>query len=229
MSRKRRIATLRVLVRGHPMLKNSPKILNIVSEVNRIESSGRLSNPNGWLLAVLHTTRALDTTLSEIVRKKRWPIGRYPGLGAYLSTLEDHKVIKSHENAQYTNSLLKKATCICTRPARCQTSSKRSPSSTRCTRASRRYSVRSDLCTGPVGHGQPLRTPNTMIPESRCCRLRSWIDDSACSRRRPWPPHPARKHDAPAPAASKDHVDTRISMDSPSTIRPHRLCGTENR
>lgn len=88
MSYKSRVDTLRILIDSHYTLSGSPKLSQIVEELNRITLSGRMPRHNGWLLAVLHTTRALDTTLSEIVRFKGW-VARPPSLGRYLRVLSD--------------------------------------------------------------------------------------------------------------------------------------------
>ena len=68
---KTRVRTLRVLISTHDTLKNSTKLNDLYGEAARIEAAARLRDQqNGWLLAVLHTTRTLDTTLGELLLAK---------------------------------------------------------------------------------------------------------------------------------------------------------------
>ena len=70
--------------------------------MNRIIASTKLPKHNGWLLSVLHTTRTLDTTLSEIVASKGWLVGQ-PSLGRYLAILSSNGVIFSHEKGKHSD------------------------------------------------------------------------------------------------------------------------------
>jgi hypothetical protein len=108
MPHKRRIDTLRVVVSGAPSLSSSPKRNLIVGEINRIIPVSRLSRQNGWLLTVLHTTRALDTILSEIIAAKRWPVGQNKNLRGYLLILYGQGVITNAEKDQYHKEIVKK-------------------------------------------------------------------------------------------------------------------------
>ena len=104
MPYRRRVDTLRILISGHNVLAGSSKLSDIVNELNRIKGSGRLPSRN-WLLAVLHTTRALDTTLSEIVLAKGWR-ARSPALGAYLTTLQSNAILSQAERIHYRRSVV---------------------------------------------------------------------------------------------------------------------------
>ena len=104
---RKRVNTLRILIDSHRTLTASPKLNLIVGELNRITASSRSPGGNGWLLAVLHTTRSLDTTLSEIVRFKGWPVTK-PSLGSYLSVLLSNGVLKYPERQRYYTGIVKK-------------------------------------------------------------------------------------------------------------------------
>jgi hypothetical protein len=74
--------------------------------MNRILSSERVSRHNGWLLAVLHTTRTLDTSLAEILLHKGW-ISTPQSLGKYLIQLNSHNVLSPGEKNYYNVSIVK--------------------------------------------------------------------------------------------------------------------------
>ena len=107
MTYKQRVDMLRVLVDGHPIVRSSPKLSQIVGEMNRITASVKVPKNNGWLLSVLHTTRTLDTTLSEIVRYKGWQV-QVPSLGRYLSVLCNNGVLWPPEKNDYSDKIVKK-------------------------------------------------------------------------------------------------------------------------
>jgi hypothetical protein len=107
MTYEKRVKTLQVLVGSHRSLRGSSKLSNIVGELNRITASDKLPQGNGALLAVLHTTRALDTTLSEIVAFKGWK-PRVPALGDYLTEFKKHKCLSDDEKDLYQKSIVKK-------------------------------------------------------------------------------------------------------------------------
>jgi hypothetical protein len=104
---KQRVNLLRVLVDGHPIVRSSPKLSQIVGEMNRITASVKVPKNNGWLLSVLHTTRTLDTTLCEIVKYKGWQV-QAPSLGRYLSVLCKNGVLWPPEKNDYSDKIVKK-------------------------------------------------------------------------------------------------------------------------
>jgi hypothetical protein len=75
--------------------------------MNRITASTKVPKNNGWLLSVLHTTRTLDTTLSEILRYKGWQ-AQPPGLGKYLTVLSNNGVLWPSEKNDYSDKIVKK-------------------------------------------------------------------------------------------------------------------------
>jgi hypothetical protein len=75
--------------------------------MNRIITSSNLPKHNGWLLSVLHTTRTLDTVLSEIVVFKGWTANP-PSLGSYLKALSGNGALWPHERTGYENSIVRK-------------------------------------------------------------------------------------------------------------------------
>jgi hypothetical protein len=102
MSRKKRIDTLRILISGHQALSNSIRLTDITGELNRISASGRLPRRSGWLLAVLHTTRALDTTLGEILFTKGWDPNRTSkSLGSHLTRLNRNAILTQAQRTHY--------------------------------------------------------------------------------------------------------------------------------
>jgi len=103
--KKDRLDTLRVLIGSCPYLYNSPRLADIYGEINRIASSDQVPRHNGWLLAVLHTTRTLDTVLSEIVRCKGWT-AHTPNLNGYLVVLRNNGIVFSSEKRGYDLELV---------------------------------------------------------------------------------------------------------------------------
>jgi hypothetical protein len=107
MPYKRRVDTLRVLVGGHAILTGSTRLTAITGEINRITQVGRLGNHNGWLLSVLHTTRALDTALSVLVMHKGWD-NTARSLGQYLAALRQGGVLSPSEKSSFDTRLVHK-------------------------------------------------------------------------------------------------------------------------
>lgn len=93
---------------GSPYIQNSNRRNAIIGEVNRIHSTSRLAKHNGWLLAVLHTTRALDTALAEIVAAKGLNTPQTVSLGGYLVALVGGGIISPTERNEYQNDLVKR-------------------------------------------------------------------------------------------------------------------------
>lgn len=106
MSTKNRIDTVRLLVSTHPTLKTSPKLNDIVGELNRVVASEKTPKHNGWLLKLLHTTRALDTTLREVLIFKGWANANSYSLGGYLMSLRNHTIIDQSEYLAWKNSIV---------------------------------------------------------------------------------------------------------------------------
>jgi len=106
MSYKKSVDTLRVLIGTHQTLVGSARLNDIIGELNRIPTSARFPRRSGWLLAVLHTTRALDTTLSEVVKNKGWWNSRQQSLGAYLMTLKNNAVLTQTERNHYQHNVV---------------------------------------------------------------------------------------------------------------------------
>jgi hypothetical protein len=106
MPYKKRVDTIRLIAANHGALKGSAKLNSIVAELNRINAAGRLSTHNGWLLAVLHTTRSLDTMLAEIIAHKAWAAGGN-SLGAYLITLAKYGALTPKEQKGFQDNLVK--------------------------------------------------------------------------------------------------------------------------
>jgi hypothetical protein len=107
MNSKKRVETLRVLAGGTAALAASSKITDIYGEFNRIIASSKRNTPDGWLLTVLHTTRALDTSLSEILLSKGWHPGKW-SLGSYIVELQKRAILSPQQSAHYQKSLVKK-------------------------------------------------------------------------------------------------------------------------
>lgn len=105
---KPRIDTLRVLVSAHRDLKNSARLTAITGEFSRILSVDRIGGHNGWLLTVLHTTRALDTSLREVVDRHGWRGPSKPSLGAYLADLSRHHVLNAAERQHFQQKIVDK-------------------------------------------------------------------------------------------------------------------------
>jgi hypothetical protein len=104
---KKRVETLRILAGGHSILSASSKLQAIYGEFNRISTSRRRNTPDAWLLTVLHTTRALDTCLSELLSGKGWMTAT-KSLGAYLKELESRNVLTPRQRTAYQRSVVVK-------------------------------------------------------------------------------------------------------------------------
>jgi hypothetical protein len=103
MPRQARLSTMILTIGAHPIMTNSSKLARIYGEINQIGIAERSGNSN-WLLHVLHTTRALDTCLSEILTAKGWNVGK-KNLGTYFATLATHHVLRGNQNTYYTKTL----------------------------------------------------------------------------------------------------------------------------
>lgn len=103
-----RVLTLQVLIGSHSHLKNSPKLTAITGELARIVPSSKLPKHSGWLLAVLHTTRALDTTLRELISAKGWLGDKDYSLGEYMKRLQSNGVLKADEKNAWMISVVNK-------------------------------------------------------------------------------------------------------------------------
>lgn len=107
MSRPSRVKTIQMITSGSKNLKGSPKLSAILGELNRVELAGRVKGDRAWLLAVLHTTRALDTTLSELIADKGWGTDMH-SLGDYLKELDKRGVLMQGERKQYQKDVVHK-------------------------------------------------------------------------------------------------------------------------
>lgn len=106
MSTKKRVDTMRILVSSHASLHHSPKLSDIVGELNRVESVAKVPKHNGWLLSILHTTRALDTALREVLKHKSWLPAKEHSLGGYLKALETHNIVTPSERSNWTRLIV---------------------------------------------------------------------------------------------------------------------------
>lgn len=104
MTTKKRVDTIRILISGHSSLRFSPELSAIIGELNRVTAASKIPKHNGWLLGVLHTTRALDTSLRELLKKKGW-LQDETGLGGYLKKLESRSVLSSAERTKWVKSI----------------------------------------------------------------------------------------------------------------------------
>jgi hypothetical protein len=101
---------LRVMAGQHKALNVSPKLAAILGEFNLIASAKHITDNNGWLLKLLHTTRALDTCLSEVIAYMGWNTQSSDpkGLGSYLLTLRKNGVLTEEQRIDYRRSLADK-------------------------------------------------------------------------------------------------------------------------
>jgi hypothetical protein len=100
MTYKKRVETLRVLVGGNQALAGSARLSAIYGEFNLLAGSRRNQSSSGWLLCVLHTTRALDTSLAELLKAKNWQVQSH-SIGAYLTELQKRSVLTHSERSLY--------------------------------------------------------------------------------------------------------------------------------
>jgi hypothetical protein len=92
---KARVLTLQALIAGMPCVAASPSSGHIHSEFAEVYAVGRIRRvPRRRILEILHSTRALDTTLRIFVTHHGCTgrRGRPRGLGQYLFALRDHTV-----------------------------------------------------------------------------------------------------------------------------------------
>ena len=108
MSTKNRVDTIRILIGGHSSLSSSSKLTDIIGELNRVTAASKIPKHNGWLLGLLHTTRALDTTLREIVEGNGWLAPQHQSLGGYLHALETNNVITDNERSEWMRLIVEK-------------------------------------------------------------------------------------------------------------------------
>jgi len=109
MSAKKRIETLAALTSSHRTLINSPKLAQILGELNRIVQAERAPTTYAWILKVLHTTRALDTSLAEVLAHQGWSIGDdNPSLGVYLKTFEKKRVLTPTQRLAFRQAVADK-------------------------------------------------------------------------------------------------------------------------
>jgi hypothetical protein len=106
MVNEKRIETLRMIVAAHPLLVNDPRTGDIVRELRRVIETKRIAGGDRWLLQVLHTTRALDTCLSQVVAQRGWTV-QTPSLGAYLSKLKTKAVIVEHQRNHWQDNIVR--------------------------------------------------------------------------------------------------------------------------
>jgi hypothetical protein len=105
MSKNTRLNTMRLIASAHPALRNSPVLTDIIHELNRIAAAERSDKTDSWLLKVLHTTRALDTSLSEVLAHKGWtPSGKF-SLGAYLTELQNRGVLTPRQRIDFQKAI----------------------------------------------------------------------------------------------------------------------------
>jgi hypothetical protein len=104
VSSKKRVDTLRILVDSHSTLSGSPRLTAITGEFTRIQGAGRVAKHNGWLLSVVYTTRALDTTLSEVLAHKGWR-GSANSLGKYLAVLRTKGIVQQVEFDRFKSTI----------------------------------------------------------------------------------------------------------------------------
>jgi hypothetical protein len=105
MVSEKRIKTLRMLVGSHPLLVNSPLGGDVVRELQRVVDTKRIAGGDRWLLQVLHTTRALDTYLSQVVAQRGWT-AKSPSLGSYLFVLKSQGVIVENQRSHWQKNLV---------------------------------------------------------------------------------------------------------------------------
>lgn len=107
MTSKKRVETIRILIGQHPALSASTKLAALYGELNRILDSERSKRDSSWLLSVLHTTRALDTTLSELLAAKNWTCAQ-PNLNEYLKVLTKQNVLSDKERGAFSKEIVHK-------------------------------------------------------------------------------------------------------------------------
>lgn len=106
MTAKKRIETLEVLIGQHSTLRASVKLAALYGELNRILAVRSAKHDSRWLLSVLHTTRALDTALSELLTAKGWGAGS--NLNDHLKVLATRTVLGSTEVQAFRKEIVYK-------------------------------------------------------------------------------------------------------------------------
>lgn len=87
----KRVQTLRTLIDASAIVPAERAALH--REIERIDNVQRVKDAHRRsLLAVLHMTRALDTSARRLLAAKGLPLPQTPALGAYLKCFSDHKV-----------------------------------------------------------------------------------------------------------------------------------------
>ncbi|MEU2040433.1 hypothetical protein [Nocardia niwae] len=108
MRKKSRLDTMRLIASAHPALRTSPTLTDIVHELNRIAAAERSDKADSWLLKVLHTTRALDTSLSEVLAHKGWSPQKNFSLGSYIIELEKRGVLTMRQRVDFQRNIVDK-------------------------------------------------------------------------------------------------------------------------
>jgi hypothetical protein len=109
VSAKNRLDTLRVIIGANPALNSSPRLTDIYGEFNLILSAERHNKNYGWLLKVLHTTRALDTSLSELLAYKGWNSqSKAYNLGRYLAILTNNGILNAKQRQDFRKTIVDK-------------------------------------------------------------------------------------------------------------------------
>lgn len=96
---KRRISAIRALVAGCPAIVNDPTYRDIDNEINETYRVRKVRvNHRRWLLQILHSTRALDSSLKVFTNFHNIP--SRSSLGGYLTSLVGHNslTIQNHLN-----------------------------------------------------------------------------------------------------------------------------------
>lgn len=106
MTAKKRVETLRVLIGQHATLSASTKLTALYGELNRILAVRSAKHDSRWLLSVLHTTRALDTTLRELLTANGWGAGS--NLNEHLKVLAARTVLSSIEVQAFRKEIVYK-------------------------------------------------------------------------------------------------------------------------
>lgn len=105
MVNEKRIGTLGMIVKSHPILVSDPRTSDVVRELQRVIESKRIAGGDRWLLQVLHTTRALDTCLSRVIAQRNWTVTT-PSLGAYLVKLKSEGLIVEHQRSHWQDNIV---------------------------------------------------------------------------------------------------------------------------
>ena len=100
-----RINSLKVLIAGTPISRNS-RYTAIIHELNEVLDSRRIpKQQRRWLLHMLHSTRFLDSSSRSIVEYLRCVPSR-PSMGSYLVQLAQRRKISGSERGQYQRNIV---------------------------------------------------------------------------------------------------------------------------